>query len=213
MSEHQDHVRQSFDGQHTDPGEDLGTDEMRWSPAPATNNVTDEEMGTAADMAHDLLFRAADAYLSLLNAVLGEGTHHVVVSSSTPYGEITEGQELTVMGDALIINEEASMRICAVIAAGMLDCSTGGLVVRTFGPNGSESVRGWRVENEWLKPLTAPGIEEAYCVDPETGAPLASEPGVEFRQAEPVPRPDEEQTGENASHTAPRDNRPPNRRN
>ncbi|MCX4598859.1 hypothetical protein OG819_58370 [Streptomyces sp. NBC_01549] len=214
MSEYDDHVRQSLEGQHDDPSEDLGMDAMRWTPAPVSEAVTDEAMQTAADTAHALLDRAADAYLSLLNAVLGDGTHHMVASASTPHGDVTEGQELTVMGDALIINEAASMRVCAVLAAGMVGCATGGLVVRTFCPDGSEFVRGWRVRNFWLRPLTAEDIRQAYTVDTETGAPLAPEPGVEYRQAERVPRPDQAPThGESASHTAPRDNRPPNRRN
>ncbi|WP_329375812.1 hypothetical protein [Streptomyces sp. NBC_01483] len=213
MSEYDDHVRQSLEGQHDDPSEDLGMDAMRWTPAPVSEAVTDEAMQTAADTAHALLDRAADAYLSLLNAVLGDGTHHMVASASTPHGDVTEGQELTVMGDALIINEAASMRVCAVLAAGMVGCATGGLVVRTFGPDGSEFVRGWRVRNFWLRPLTAEDIREAYSVDTETGASLAPEPGVEYRQAERVPRPEADGSSASTGRTAPRDNRPPNRRN
>uniref|UniRef100_A0AAU2AEX4 Uncharacterized protein n=1 Tax=Streptomyces sp. NBC_00093 TaxID=2975649 RepID=A0AAU2AEX4_9ACTN len=188
MSEYEDHVRQSLEGQNVDPNEDLGMDAMRWTPAPASDAVTDEAMQTAADTAHALLHRATDAYMSLLNTVLGDGTHHMVASASTPHGDVTEGQELTVMGDALIINEASSMRVCAVIAAGMVGCATGGLVVRTFSPDGSEFVRGWSVRNFWLRPLTAEDIRQAYSVDTETGAPLST------------------------SLTAPRDNRPPNRR-
>ncbi|MFF4121359.1 hypothetical protein ACFY0P_49320 [Streptomyces sp. NPDC001714] len=214
MSEYQDHVRQSLEGQNVEPSEDLGMDAMRWSPAPVSDAETDDAMQSAADRAHALLDRAADAYLSLLDTVLGDGTHHMVANASTPHGDRTEGQELTVIGDALIINEAASTRVCAVIAAAMVGCATGAVVVRTFGPDGSEFVRGWRVRNFWLRPLTAQEIREAYTVDTETGAPVAPEPGVEYRQAERVPRPDQAPThGESASHTAPRDNRPPNRRN
>ncbi|MGP4049316.1 hypothetical protein [Streptomyces sp. 2A115] len=216
MSEYQDHIRQSLDGTHHDPAEELGIDEMRWTPAPVSEPVTDEAMSDAAETAHALLDLAADAYLSLLNAVLGEGTHHMVASATTPHGELIEGQELTVIGDAVIINEEASMRVCAVIAAGMVGCATGGLVVRTFSPDRSEFVRGWKVRNLWLRPLTADAIQEAYSFHPETDEPLAPEPGVEFRQAERVPRPaqDQAETGDReASRTAPRDNRPQNRRN
>lgn len=214
MNEYRDHIRQTLEGQNVDPSEDLGMDAMRWAPSPASEDVTDEEISTAADTAHALLDRAADAYLSLLNAVLGDGTHNMVASANTPHGELIEGQQLTVMGDAVIINQEASMRVCAVIAAAMVGCSSGGLVVRTFGPHGAESVRGWTVRNFWLRPLTARDIREAYTVDHVTGAQLDAEPGVEYRQAERVPRPAQPQTeGESASRTAPRDNRPPNRRN
>ncbi|MFE7403947.1 hypothetical protein [Streptomyces sp. NPDC057557] len=213
MSEYEDHVRQGLEGQHDDPSEDLGMDAMRWTPAPVSEAVTDEAMHIAANTAQALLDRATDAYLSLLNAVLGDGTHHMVANASTPHGEVTEDQELTVMGDALIINEAASMRVCAVIAAGMVGCATGALVVRTFAPDGSEFVRGWKVRNFWLRALTADDIREAYTVDTETGAPLAPEPGVEYRRAERVPRPEADGSSASTSRTAPTDNRPPNRRN
>ncbi|WP_210581900.1 hypothetical protein [Streptomyces sp. GESEQ-4] len=211
MSEYQDHIRQSLEGAHHDPAEELGIDEMRWSPAPGSEPVSD-----AAETAHALLDRATDAYVSLVDAVLGDGKHNMVVSATTPHGEFIEGQELTALGDTLIINEAASLRVCTVIAAAMLGCSNGGLVVRTYGPDGSESVRGWKIRNFWLWPITADDIREAYSVDPETGAPLTPEPGVEFRQAERVPRPDQDQADTGARHasrTAPPDNRPPNRRN
>ncbi|MFJ8314001.1 MULTISPECIES: hypothetical protein [unclassified Streptomyces] len=212
MSEYQDHIRQSLDGTHYDPAEDLGIDEMRWSTAPVSKPVADEAV-SAAEKAHALLDRAADAYLSLLNAVLGDGTHHVVASANTQHGEPAEGQQLTVLGDAIIIDEAAALRVCTVIAAAMVRGSTGGVVVRTFGPDGSESVRGWSVRNLWLRPLSADSIREASSFHPETGAPLAPEPGVEFRQAERVPRPTQTRGAGATSHTAPRCNRPPNRRN
>ncbi|MGW1506925.1 hypothetical protein ACWCQW_52520 [Streptomyces mirabilis] len=215
MSEYQDHVRRSLEGQHVDPSEDLGIDAMRWAPAPVSDAVTDEAMSAAADTAHALLDRAADAYLSLLSAVLGDGTHHMVANASTPHGDLTEGQEVTVIGDDVLINEAASTRVCAAIAAAMVGCATGALVVRTFGPDGSEFVRGWTIRNFWLRPLTAEDIREAYSFGLD-GASLTPEPGVEYRQAERVPRPDHEQaeTGDRqASRTAPRDNRPANRRN
>ncbi|MET9735837.1 hypothetical protein ABZZ79_36000 [Streptomyces sp. NPDC006458] len=213
MSEYQDHIRQSLEGQDVDAGEDVGIDAMRWTPNPVSEDGTDEAIQTAVDTAHALLDRAADAYLSLVNTVLGDGRHHMVASASAPHGDFTEGQELTVIDDTLVINEAASLRVTAVIAAAMVGCATGGLVVRTFGPDGSESVRGWRVRGFWLRPLTAQQIREAYTVVPETGAPVPLEPGVEYRQAGRVPRPDQDPTGPaSASNTAPRDNRPPNRR-
>ncbi|MFF2852984.1 hypothetical protein ACFVT5_42900 [Streptomyces sp. NPDC058001] len=213
MSEYQDHVRQALEGQHDDPSEDLGMDAMRWTPAPVSDAETGEVTHTAADTAHALLDHAAEAYLSLLNAVLGDGTHHMVANASMPHGDLTEVQELTVIGDALVINETAAMRMCAVIAASMVGCATGALVVRTFGPDGSEFVRGWKVRDFWLQPLAADDIREAYSVDPSTGTPLAPEPGVEYRQAERVPRPEVDGSSESTSRTAPPDNRPPNRRN
>jgi hypothetical protein len=213
MSEYQDHIRQSLEGQHEDPREDLGMDAMRWTPAPVSDDVTDEGMQSAAETAHALLDRAADAYLSLLTAVLGDGTHHLVASATTPQGDLVEGQQLAVHGDTLMINELEAMRVCAVIAAGMVGCTRGGLVVRTFGPDGSESVRGWVVRSSWLQPLTAHDIQEAYRTDHATGAPLSPEEGVEYREAERVPCPDQVPGREPTGSTAPGDNRPPNRGN
>ncbi|MFF1626516.1 hypothetical protein [Streptomyces sp. NPDC058272] len=215
MSEYQDHVRQSLEGQNVDPSEDLGIDAMRWTPEPASDDVPEGALQAAADQAHQLLDRAVEAYSALVFEVLGEGAHHMVVSVTAPHHEFLEGQHLTVMGGAIAIDEAEALRVCAAIAAGMVESARGGVVVRTFGPNGSESVRAWAVRHGWLRPLTADQVREAYSADP-TGAPLAPEPGVEYRQAERVPRPDqaEAQTRtESASHTAPRDNRPPNRRN
>lgn len=204
MSEYQDHVRQSLEGQNVDPGEDLSIDAMRWTPDPVSEDVTDEATQTAADTAHALLDRAADAYLSLLNAVLGDGTHHMVASASTPHGDLTEGQELTVIGDALIIDEAASMRVCAVIAAGMVGCGTGGLVVRTFGPNGSEFVRGWKVRNFWLRPLTAHEIRGVHRRpgDRRAGGPGTGR-GVPAGRAGAPPGPGPDARRERQPHRAP----------
>ncbi|GGP92994.1 hypothetical protein [Streptomyces melanogenes] len=212
MSEYQDHIRRSLDGAHEDQAEELGIDEMRWSPTPTGEPVTHEVM-SAADTAHALLDRAADAYLSLLDSVLGDGEHHMVVSAAAPHGELTEVQQLALIGDTVVIDEAAAMRVCAVIAAGMLGCGGGGLVVRTYGRDGSESVRGWKIWRFWLRPLTAEQIREAYSVDPTTGARLELPLGVEYRQAEHVPLPAQNPAGGSSACTAPRDNRPANRRN
>ncbi|MFE1444665.1 hypothetical protein [Streptomyces sp. NPDC058739] len=214
MSEYQDHVRHSLEGQDVDPREDVSIDAMRWTPHTVSEDVTDEATQAAFERAHVLVDRATDAYLSLVNVVLGAGQHHMVASASAPHGDLVAGQDLTVIDDALIVSETESLRVCAVIAAGMSGRATGGLVVRTFGLDGAEFVRGWIVRGLWLRPLTPQEIREAYSVNPETGEPVAPEPGVEYRQAEQVPRPDRGPTPpESASLAAPRDNRPPNRRN
>ncbi|MDH6222845.1 hypothetical protein [Streptomyces pseudovenezuelae] len=211
MSEYQDHVRQSLDGQHRDPSEDLGRTGMRWSPAPLHDTETGKANHTAAT-AHALIELAREAYLLLVGDVLSDGTHHLVASARTPDGLFTEGHELTVVGGLLILDEDAAVGVTIVIAAAMVGCSTGGLVVRTFAPDGSEFVRGWGVRNFWLRPLTAEEVRAAYTVGTETGATLAPEPGVEYRQAERVPRPQADGSSESTGRTAPPDNRPPNRR-
>ncbi|MEU3282014.1 hypothetical protein [Streptomyces antibioticus] len=215
MSEYQDHVRRSLEGQILDPGEGLSMDAMRWTPAPVTDEATDAAMSAAAEHAHELLDRAVEAYSALVFDVLGEGTHHLVVSVAGSGHEFLEGQRLTVMSGAVLLDEAEALRVCATIAAGFVECARGGLVVRSFGPDGSEWVRGWAVRNGWLRPLTEAQVREAYSAD-DPGAVLPPEPGVEYRQAERVPRPTQDQaaTGRReTSRTAPRDNRPQNRRN
>ncbi|MET9134770.1 hypothetical protein [Streptomyces antibioticus] len=215
MSEYQDHVRRSLEGQHLDPDAGLSMDAMRWTPAAVTDEATDAAMSAAAEHAHELLNRAVEAYSALVFDVLGDGTHHLVVSVAAPGHEFLEGQHLTAMGGAVIMDEAEALRFCAALAAGMVECARGGLVVRSFGRDGAEWVRGWAVRNGWLRPLTEDQVREAYSAD-DPGAALPPEPGVEYRQAERVPRPAQNraETGDReASHTAPRDNRPQNRRN
>ncbi|MET7474711.1 hypothetical protein ABZT17_10190 [Streptomyces sp. NPDC005648] len=212
MSEHQDHVRQSLEGQNVDPSEDLGIDAMRWTPAPTGNTVPDATTTAAIAEAHALLDQATNAFLALVD-LLEDGDHRVVAVASTPQGELTECQELTVIGDAVVLDEAEALRVTVTVAAAMVACSTGSVVVRTSAPNGVESVRGWAVRHGWLRPLREPEIRQAYTVDAETGAPLDPPPDLEFRQAERVPRLEAEGGYESASHTAPRDNRPPNQRN
>ena len=213
MSENQDHVRQSIDGQSFEPSADDSLDAMRWSPVHVSEPMPDSAAQTAADSAHALIDRATDAYVSLVADVLGDGRHHLVASAATSQGELIEGQELTVLGETVILSSDNALDVAIVIASAMVGTSTGGLVVRTFAPDGSEFVRGWRVRGFWLRPLTAQDIREAYTVDAETGAPLAPEPGLEYRQAERVPRPEAEGSSPGTGRTAPPDNRPPNRRN
>ncbi|MGY9066920.1 hypothetical protein [Streptomyces sp. CAS3] len=212
MSKYEDHVCQSLDGQSGGPGDEPDSDAMRWAPAPVDGDATTEAIQTAADAAHALLGHAADAYVSLVNDVLGDGTHHMVASASTRHRRFAECQELMVTEDCLVVDDAASVRLCAVIAAAMVGGGTGGLVVRTFALDGREFVRGWRIRGRWLRPLTAREIREAYTVNPETGAPMEPEPGVEYRQAERVPLPLQAPTGGASASPAPRDNRPPNRR-
>ncbi|MFF7551090.1 hypothetical protein ACFZCU_46970 [Streptomyces canus] len=212
MSEYQDHVRQTLDGMHPDPSDDLSMDQMRWSAAPASDAVPDEATTAAIAEAHALLDHATDAYLALVD-LLEDGDHRVVATASTPQGVLTEGQELTVIGDAVVLDEAEALRVTVTVAAAMVACSTGSVVVRTSAPNGVESARGWAVRHGWLRPLRAPEIRQAYSVDTETGAPLDPPPGLEFRQAERVPRREADGSDESASRTAPPDNRPPNRRN
>ncbi|WP_189269302.1 hypothetical protein [Streptomyces fuscichromogenes] len=211
MTEYQDHTRQTLDGMDPGAHEEFSADEMRWTPAP--DSTAPMFAADTAAKAHAFLDLATDAYLAVVN-LLEDGTHHMVACANTPERTLVEEHELTAIGDAVTLDQGEALRLTVVLAAALVECSTGALVVRTFAPDGSEWVRGWTVRNKWLRPLTAQEIQQAYSTDP-TGAPLPPEPGLEYRQAERVPRPEPQpETGDReASRTAPRDNRPRNRRN
>ncbi|MFD4604326.1 hypothetical protein ACFWPQ_40715 [Streptomyces sp. NPDC058464] len=211
MSEYQDHIRQTLDGMDPEAHEEFSADEMRWTPAP--DSAAPLRAAVTAAQAHALLDLATDAYLAVVN-LLEDGTHHMVGCANTPDRTLTEGHELTVFGEIVTLDQDEALRLTVVLAAALVECSTGALVVRTFAPDGSEWVRGWTVRNRWLRPLTAQEIQRAYSTDP-TGTPLPPEPGLEYRQAERVSRPETEAETRTVSarSTAPRDNRPPNRRN
>jgi hypothetical protein len=142
-----------------------------------------------AAIAHRLLSRAVDAYVSLLRAVLGDGTHRLAASASTPQGDVADAQSLTLHGDRVVSDRAASMRVAIVIAAGMADGSTGGLTVRTVSPDGTASVRAWAIQHGWLHPLTADQARQTHSVNPGPSGQSAPASGMEYRQAERVPRP------------------------
>jgi hypothetical protein len=81
------------------------------------------------------------------------------------------------------------MRVAIVIAAGMADGSTGGLTVRTVSPDGTASVRAWAIQHGWLHPLTADQARQTHSVNPGPSGQSAPASGMEYRQAERVPRP------------------------
>ncbi|MEU9412267.1 hypothetical protein AB0E08_42145 [Streptomyces sp. NPDC048281] len=211
MSEYQDHTRRTLDGMDPEAHEEFSADEMRWTPAP--DGAAPMRAAASAAEAHAILDLATDAYLAVVN-LLEDGTHHMVACANTPDRTLVEEHELTAIGDVVTLDQSEALRLTVVLAAAMVEVSTGALVVRTFAPNGSEWVRGWAVRNRWLRPLTAQEIQQAYSTDP-TDAPLPPEPELEYRQAERVPRPEAQpETGQReANRTAPRDNRPRNRRN
>ena len=56
-------------------------------------------------------------------------------------------------------------------------------------PAGHEEVRGWKVREGWLRPLTAAQVFDAYCTHARTGEPVPPEPGVDHLPGLDLPHP------------------------
>ncbi|ASY35989.1 MULTISPECIES: hypothetical protein [unclassified Streptomyces] len=136
----------------------------------------------------EILARAAfDRASELLTAAchaLGAGRHHLVCSTSTQAGPLLAEFDIdTVPGTWPHPEESAALDLTTVLAAALAAGLPCGLVARTSGPDTSDAVRGWRLREHTLRPLTAAEVFDAYCTDTETGEPIPPEPGVDYRAA------------------------------
>ncbi|WP_052862433.1 hypothetical protein [Streptomyces sp. Tu6071] len=136
----------------------------------------------------EILARAAfDRASELLTAAchaLGAGRHHLVCSTSTQAGPLLAEFDIdTVPGTWPHPEESAALDLTTVLAAALAAGLPCGLVARTSGPDASDAVRGWRLREHTLRPLTAAEVFDAYCTDTETGEPIPPEPGVDYRAA------------------------------
>jgi hypothetical protein len=146
------------------------------------------------DLAHDAFERASQALMALL-AAAGPGHHHIVCS--VPAGETPLLAALHARcdeeGHLVHFAEAEALVLCTVLAAGFATGSPGGVVLRTGDGNGSGSgtdqVRGWKLRDGWLRPLTEAEVFNAYCTDTETGEPVPPEPGVEYCPGTRLPPP------------------------
>ncbi|WP_129287690.1 hypothetical protein [Streptomyces sp. GZWMJZ-114] len=136
-----------------------------------------ESLARAAfDRASELLTAACHA--------LGAGRHHLVCSTSTQAGPLLAEFDIdTVPGTWPHPEESAALDLTTVLAAALAAGLPCGLVARTSGPDTSDAVRGWRLREHTLRPLTAAEVFDAYCTDTETGEPIPPEPGVDYRAA------------------------------
>lgn len=158
--------------------------------------ATDELMdaGPCPDCGQDLAQCAFDTashtLLRLLEAV-GGGSHHVVCSLPTPEGPplIAAVQIEDRPGGDLRVAETDALVVCTVMAVAAVTSRVGGLVVRTTGADGRETVRGWEVRDGEPRPLTEAAVFDAYCTDPVTGEPVPPEPGVTYAAGLPLPPP------------------------
>lgn len=140
--------------------------------------------GECADCGQDIGRAAFDQASSILMRLLegaGPGEHHLVCSVPAPDEQLlavlhAEGA----MAAPAQLDASEGAEFVTVLAAGIALEGTGGVVLRTSAPGTPDHLRGWRLHQGSLLPLTAGEVFSAYCTDAATGEPLSPEPGVEY---------------------------------
>jgi hypothetical protein len=142
------------------------------------------DLGECADCGQDIgrtAFDQASRTLVRLLEGAGPGEHHLVCSVPAPDEQLlavlhAEGTTAT----PAQLNASEGAEFVTVLAAGIALESSGGVVLRTSAPGAPDHLRGWRLHQGRLLPLTAGEVFSAYCTDAATGEPLSPEPGVEY---------------------------------
>ncbi|MFC4031557.1 hypothetical protein ACFO3J_08695 [Streptomyces polygonati] len=142
------------------------------------------------DLAHCAFDRASHTLLRIVEAV-GPGGHHLVCSLPTDEGPpLLAAVQIDADPDGeLNLSEADALVVCTIMAAGTVSAHSGGLVVRTTDPDGTETVRGWSLREGEPHPLSEAEVFSAYCTDPATGEPVPPEHGVLYRAGLPLPPP------------------------
>lgn len=134
--------------------------------------------------------RAVEALAALLEAI-GPGIHHLVCSVSTPDAPMSASLRADRRADGTLhLRDPDPLLLCGVLATGLAAGCAGGLVVRTESAGG-EVVRGWRLREGWLSPLSEAEVFAAYCTDAGTGEPVPPESGVRYAAGTELPPPGE----------------------
>ncbi|MFJ1998076.1 hypothetical protein [Streptomyces asiaticus] len=136
-------------------------------------------------------FDRAGAALRAVVEAVGPGVHHLVCSVPV------DGTSLVAVlhADAREagppkLAEPSGLVFRTVLACGFALRGAGGLVLRTIVADSPETVRGWALQDGWLRPLSEAEVFTAYCTDAETGEPIPPEHGVEYRAGIPLSRPE-----------------------
>lgn len=123
------------------------------------------------------------------------GRHHLVCSVPLESGSLIAALHMrTAPGAPASPSAEDDDRhaLRMVLAVGLAGAHSGGVVLRTTGPDERDTVHGWALRDGWLAPLTEAQVFSAYCTDPDTGEPVSPEPGVEYGAGFPLPHPDDQ---------------------
>jgi hypothetical protein len=156
------------------------------------------------DLAHCAFDRASHTLIRIVDAI-GPGSHHLVASLPVHDGPpLLAAARVHAEGNGrpgpddpdhpgdpgeLHVDDADALVLCTVIAAGVTTTRPGGLVVRTTGPDGTDTVRGWTLRGGEPHPLSEAEVFNAYCTDPGTGDPVPPEPGVRYAAGLPLPPP------------------------
>ncbi|MCX4821643.1 hypothetical protein OG883_17475 [Streptomyces sp. NBC_01142] len=148
------------------------------------------DLGECADCAQDIGRAAFDRASRLLMHLLedaGPGTHHLVCSVPGPDEQLLAVLHAeTATAAPAHLDASEGTEFVTVLAAGIALESPGGVVLRTSAPDIPDRLRGWRLHQGLLLPLTAGEVFSAYCTDAATGEPLSPEPGVEYCAGFPI---------------------------
>ncbi|MFT2018451.1 hypothetical protein ACMA1D_21810 [Streptomyces sp. 796.1] len=145
----------------------------------------------AASTAFD---HAGEAIEALLRGAR-PGRHHLVCSVSLESGSLIAALHVRTAPDTPTdppAEDDDRHAFRMVLAVGLAGAHSGGVVLRTTGPDGRDTVHGWALRDGWLAPLTEAQVFSAYCTDPDTGEPVSPEPGVEYRAGFSLPHPDDQ---------------------
>ncbi|MGW3245605.1 hypothetical protein [Streptomyces sp. NPDC001070] len=153
--------------------------------------------GCGDDLARTSFDRASQALMRLLEAA-GPGHHHLVCSVPAEGTTLLAAMRARCDDRGMVHLVEAEALVCCtVLAAGIAEDSTGGVVLRSGTGTGQpppgrpDEVRGWTLRDGWLQPLTEAQVFNAYCTDAESGDPVPPEPGVVHRPGFVLPPPED----------------------
>ncbi|WP_326794543.1 hypothetical protein OG946_02675 [Streptomyces sp. NBC_01808] len=141
----------------------------------------------------DAALARAGLLVDRLTEALGPGAQHVVTtvrSAGFPLVAVARSVDPPGPPGPPRLRPPDGEALRLVLAAGIATSGTGGVVARTTGADGRERVRGWRLRDGWLAPLTEKEVYAAYCTNARTGAPLPPEPDVTYSAGTPLPRPE-----------------------
>ncbi|MFD5321132.1 hypothetical protein [Streptomyces sp. NPDC127098] len=121
---------------------------------------------------------------------LGLGVHHIVVSviARSP---ATSALTAVVTARHIAYDPAELTHTHELLAKGMEPAVQAALVARSRVPGcgGREVLRGWKMTDAWLEPLTAEEVRIAYTTNPTTREPLPPEPNVDYHAGLPIPPP------------------------
>lgn len=126
--------------------------------------------------------RSIYMFQRLLEAA-GAGTHHVVMILVGDAGAADNCLRFSQDEERVHITPAESVNACYMLAVAQSSEYLGGMVMRSFHPDGKESVCGWRFEDGETRPMNRAEVFDAHCSNPLTGEVTGPEPGLEYRDA------------------------------